>query len=127
MSMRTVGAMGRWTMASRNTPVVINGVEYSSQAQAASVLGISPNAVHYRISSPKYLNFYKKGAVKSPAVPNTPIGRPGSPVTINGVEYASQTQAASALGIRTYQLRKRLSSPHFPNYQWKTEARHDER
>lgn len=113
-------------MASRNTPVVINGVEYSSQVQAASVLGISPNAVHYRISSPKYLNFHKKGAVKSLAVPITPIGRPGIPVIINGVEYSSQAQAASALGIRADQLRKRLSSPHFPNYQWKKDARYGE-
>ena len=107
-------------------PVFVDGVEYPSMREAERALRLPPNVIYTRVSSPSHPNYYRKGESKAPH-----RWKPGAPkaVIIDGVEYSSITQAVEALrALRlSYQkVRDRANDPTFPNYQWKTEARHGE-
>lgn len=79
-------------MGAKGKPVTFNGVEYRTQAEAAETLGCSVATIS---------NYAKKGITEIPKiVPRRKTKKANKihPVTLNGVEYGSLTEAAKALG-----------------------------
>lgn len=100
----------------RPVPIIADGVEYSSVGQAATALGVSNSAVLYRMSSPNFPTFHRKGEVKPT---ESPSGRGSKAVIADGVEYSSISQAATALKLSNTVVRQRADDPNNQTYQWK--------
>ena len=86
-------------------PVMIRGVLYPSQKEAAAALGVSPSAISQRLK--------KKGTAETVGL-GVSAGMYGNtnraiPITILGCEFPSRTIAAEELGNTRSQLTKWIS------------------
>ena len=86
-------------------PVMIRGVLYPSQKEAAAALGVSPSAISQRLKN--------KGTAETVGL-GISAGMYGNtnraiPITILGCEFPSRTIAAEELGITRSQLTKWIS------------------
>lgn len=80
--------------------VVIDGVSYTSGAEAARALGVSPSAMY------RFLK--KEGDAK--------LVLGSKAVSIDGQEFLSLKQAMSTLGIAKSTLSRRLNSSKYPEW-----------
>lgn len=92
----------------RSLVVIADGVEYSSVGQAATALGLSNSAVLYRLSSPNFPAFHRKGETKSA---DGYSNQASKAVIVDGLEYSSISQAATALKLSTTAVRMRANDP----------------
>ncbi|WP_256663143.1 hypothetical protein [Stutzerimonas degradans] len=99
----------------RSLVVIADGVEYSSVGQAATALGLSNSAVLYRLSSPNFPAFHRKGETKSA---DGYSNQASKAVIVDGLEYSSISQAATALKLSTTAVRMRANDPKYQNYRW---------
>ena len=88
----------------------IDGIEYESLSAAAEALGIGLSSLKSRLRSSNYPEYISERHPKRKTKPRE------QPCRIDGIDYASETTAAKALGIRLPTLRIRLQSPSFPGY-----------
>lgn len=96
--------------------VIADGVEYASVGQAATALGVSNSAVLYRLSCPNFPTFHRKGEIKSAEGYSNQASKV---VIVDGLEYSSISQAATALKLSATTVRRRADDPNYPTYQWK--------
>lgn len=103
--------------------ITLDGVIYSSGAEAARVLGISPSTM-YRFLKTKVGTPVPKAPVSGKEMETTPLQLEGTtkillgskPVSINGQEFPSRTKAMSVLGIAKSTLYRRLRSSKYPTW-----------
>ena len=88
----------------------IDGIEYESLSAAADALGLSLSSLKSRLRSSNYPQYISERHPKRKVKPRE------QPCRIDGIDYASETAATEALGIRLPTLRTRLQSPSFPGY-----------
>ena len=86
-------------------PVMIRGVLYPSQKEAAAALGVSPSAISQRLKRKDTAETVGLG-VSAGMYGNT---NRAVPITILGCEFPSRTIAAEELGITRSQLTKWIS------------------
>lgn len=87
-------------MSAKGKPVTFNGVEYRTQAEAAKALGYSDSTIS---------NYVNRGITDIPKnVPRRKAKKASGihPITLNGVEYGSLTEAAKALGYSVTSISK---------------------
>lgn len=87
-------------MSAKGKPVTFNGVEYKSQSEAAKALGCCEATIS---------NYVNRGITRIPKiVPRRKTKKASGihPITLNGVEYGSLTEAAKALGYSVASISK---------------------
>jgi predicted DNA-binding transcriptional regulator AlpA len=90
----------------------VNDQVYESISAAAEAYGITGEAVLNRAGSSNFPDWMVEGVDKvSKGAPAIPLA-----VTVDGIRYASQSDAARAHGIDVNTVKTRCASPSFPNY-----------
>ena len=94
----------------KNQPCTINGVAYESESAAARAFGIHAHVLRNRLRSSSYPEYTSRYQIKE--------GRRKRAFScrVDGVEYASISDAARKLELSATALRTRLASPDFPDY-----------
>ena len=99
-------------MSRQPKAVAIGDKSYPSIADAARALDLTSGAILHRAASSNYPDVRIAGIEKTQRGPEaTPVT-----VTVDGIEYVSQSEAARAAGIDVNTLKKRCASPAFPGY-----------
>ncbi|PKG24681.1 hypothetical protein [Niallia nealsonii] len=99
--------------AANNRAVLIEGIEYKSQTEAAKALGMSVTKMSYRLDSDNFPD-WKRAVPKNQIVKK--MNNPTCKVEIDGVVYASIKEAAKAIGTSTATTIRRLDNDKFPTY-----------
>jgi hypothetical protein len=94
--------------------IQIDGTAYESLKDAANALGITALAIMNRAASSNFPDCAIAGIEKTQK--DEKLAVMAIPVTIDGVEYETQSAAARALEIDINTLKKRCASPAFPDY-----------
>lgn len=87
-------------MGAKGKPVTFNGIEYKSQAEAAKALGCCAATIS------NYVNRGITDIPKNRSRRKTKKASKRHPITLNGVEYGSLTEAAKALGYSVTSISK---------------------
>ena len=97
-------------MATKRYPCTINGIHYESEHAAARAFGIRVSVLRNRLRSSSYPEYTSRYQIKE--------GRRKGAFScrVDGVEYASVTDAARKLGLSITVLRTRLASLDFSDY-----------
>jgi hypothetical protein len=94
--------------------VIIQGVRYKSQSEAARILGLNVTTVNYRLDSKSFPDWQR--LVSKNSVIRTRNSHPTCRIEMNGVTYNSIKEAATDLGLSSPTIIRRLDNKKFPNY-----------
>lgn len=93
--------------------VIVEGVYYKSQTEAAKVLNLGITTVNYRLNSdnfPEWLRIKEKNNIQKQS------NNPTCKLSVDGIVYESIKDAASSLGISSPTVIRRLDSEKHPSY-----------
>ncbi len=96
-----------------NRAVIIDGIEYKSQSEAAKALEMLVTTINYRLDSDSYPNWNR---VVPKNVRKKNNNNPTCKVEIEGLYYSSIKDASFTLGISVATVIRRLDNDKFPTY-----------
>lgn len=104
----------------RKNEIIIDNIEYDSITEASQKLNIDKSLIRFRLKSPHFKNYlfqddelnkkYNKYEIIDPHLSKK------EPISINGVEYESITQATKDLNKTHDYINWRLNSKSYPNW-----------
>lgn len=104
----------------RKNEIIIDNIEYDSITEASQKLNIDKSLIRFRLKSPHFKNYlfqddeinkkYNKYEIIDPHLSKK------EPISINGVEYESITQAKKELNKTHDYINWRLNSKSYPNW-----------
>jgi hypothetical protein len=94
--------------------VQIDGTAYESIRAAAQALGVTEATIINRAASSNFPSYVIGSIEKVQRDEKTAVL--AIPVTVDGIEYETQSAAARAHGISVGDVKKRCASPAFPDY-----------